>query len=62
MESVKLRRMLAAKLELEAERKGAPVRRTDAIIVAIAINGNAKLFTLDTEHFKPLEALGLKIF
>ncbi|MBS7247852.1 MAG: type II toxin-antitoxin system VapC family toxin [Candidatus Jordarchaeales archaeon] len=54
--------VLAAKLELEAEKKGTPVRRTDAMIAAIAINNNAELFTLNYKHFKPLETLGLKLF
>lgn len=53
---------LAAKLELEMERTGTAIRRTDAMIAAITINNGASLYTLDLKHFKPLEALGLKLF
>ncbi len=52
---------LAAELELNAENKGAPIRRIDAMIAAIAINNGAKLFTFDLKHFRPLEPLGLKL-
>ena len=53
---------LAAELELEMERKGVPIRRTDAMIAAMTINNNAKLYTFDLRHFEPLEPLGLKLF
>ena len=53
---------LSAKIELEAESSGAPIRRTDAMIAAITLNNGAALYTLDLKHFKPLEALGLKLF
>ena len=53
---------LAAKLEIEAERKRKPIKRTDAIIAAITINANAKLYTFNKKHFKPLQPLGLKLF
>jgi len=53
---------LSAKLELETENRGRPIRRTDAMIAAITINNAASLYTLDQRHFKPLEALGLKLF
>jgi predicted nucleic acid-binding protein len=53
--------ILASELGLETERKGKPVRRTDAMIAAMAINNNAKLYTFDTKHFKPLEEHGLKL-
>jgi len=53
---------LSARIELEAERRGTPVRRTDAIIAAITINNKASLYTLDLRHFQPMKALGLKIF
>ena len=53
---------LAAELELGAENRGAPIRRTDAMIAAMTINNGAKLYTLDLRHFKPLEPLGLKLF
>jgi len=53
---------LSAKIELETESKGTPIRRTDAMIAAITINNAASLYTLDLKHFKPLEALGVKLF
>lgn len=53
---------LSAKLELEMERTGTAIRRTDTMIAAITINNGASLYTLDLKHFKPLEALGLKLF
>ncbi len=53
---------LAAELELDAERRGAPVRRTDAMIAAMAMNSGAKLYTLDSKHFRPFEPLGLELF
>jgi len=53
---------LSAKIELEAESSGTPIRRTDAMIAAITLNNGATLYTLDLKHFKPLEALGLKLF
>jgi tRNA(fMet)-specific endonuclease VapC len=51
----------AARIELEAEKKGLTVRRTDAMIAAICIDNGAILYTLDLKHFKPLEPLGLKL-
>ena len=54
--------ILAAKLEIEMEKLGKSIRRTDAMIAAIAINNRAKLYTLDLKHFKPLTSLGLKLF
>jgi tRNA(fMet)-specific endonuclease VapC len=53
---------LAAQIELDAEGKGATIRRADAMIAATAINNGASLFTLDTKHFKPLTDHGLKLF
>lgn len=54
--------ILASELELKMELKGTPIRRMDAIIAAITINNNAKLYTFDVKHFKPLEEYGLKVF
>ncbi|MEM2084028.1 MAG: type II toxin-antitoxin system VapC family toxin [Nitrososphaerota archaeon] len=54
--------ILASELELKMELKGTLIRRMDAIIAAITINNNAKLYTFDVKHFKPLEEYGLKIF
>ena len=53
---------LSARLELMAEKVGAPVRRADAMIAATTINNEATLYTLNLKHFKPLKSLGLKLF
>jgi tRNA(fMet)-specific endonuclease VapC len=53
---------LSSRIELEAEKKGSPIRRTDAIIAAIAINNEAMLYTFDLKHFSPIKANGLKLF
>jgi len=53
--------ILASELELKTERRGKPVRRTDTMIAAMTINNNAKLYTFNTKHFKPLEEHGLKL-
>lgn len=53
---------VAARMELEMERSGCAVRRTDAMIAAVTVNNGAVLFTFDLKHFKPLEKLGLKLF
>ncbi len=53
---------VSSKIELESERKGMLIRRTDSMIAAITINNAASLFTLDLKHFKPLETLGLQLF
>jgi len=53
---------LSAKIELDAERMGTPIRRTDAMIAAITINNGASLYTLDLKHFQPIKALSLKLF
>jgi len=53
---------LSAELEFGAERKGSPIRRTDAMIAAITINNRASLYTLDIKHFQHLRAFGLKLF
>jgi tRNA(fMet)-specific endonuclease VapC len=53
---------LSAELELRAETSGAAIRRTDAMIAAIAMNRGATLYTFDLRHFQPLQALGLRLF
>jgi len=53
---------LSAKIELEAESKGIPIRRTDAMIAAITMNKGGVLYTFDLKHFQLLRALGLKLF
>lgn len=54
--------ILAAKIELEMEQSGCAIRRTDAMIAAVALNNGAALCTFDLKHFLPLEKLGLKLF
>lgn len=54
--------ILSSKLELEAEQAGKPIRRTDAMVAAIAVNNNAVLFTFDLKHFGALKPHGLKLF
>jgi len=49
----------SVRLELAAEKSGKPVRRTDAMIAAIAISNQADLFTLDSKHFRSMTSLGL---
>jgi len=53
---------LSAKLELEAEKSGVSIRRTDAMIAAITLNNDSTLYTLYMKHFEPLRAFGLKLF
>ncbi|MEM4201320.1 MAG: type II toxin-antitoxin system VapC family toxin [Nitrososphaerales archaeon] len=53
---------LSAQIELEAERKGIPIRRTDATIAAITLNNGASLYTIDLKHFQQLKVFGLKLF
>lgn len=54
---------LSAKIELEAERKGAPVRRADAMIASVAIGSGSSLYTFDS-HFTSIKSLnlGLRLF
>jgi predicted nucleic acid-binding protein len=52
---------VSARLELAAERAGTPVRRTDAMIAAVAINNEADFFTFDSKHFGRLKSFGLKM-
>jgi predicted nucleic acid-binding protein len=50
---------------LAAEKAGTPVRRTDAMIAAIAaiaIDNEADFFTFDSKHFGQLKSLGLNMF
>jgi predicted nucleic acid-binding protein len=54
--------ILSSKLELEAEQAGKPIRRTDTMVAAIAVNNNAVLFTFDLKHFGALKPHGLKLF
>jgi tRNA(fMet)-specific endonuclease VapC len=52
----------SSKLELEAERNGKTIRRTDAMIAAIAINTGVSLYTFDLKHFSILKDKGLELF
>jgi predicted nucleic acid-binding protein len=54
--------VLSSKIELEAEKKGKPVCRTDAMIAAITINNDAKLYTFNLKHYHAFQDLGLKLF
>jgi tRNA(fMet)-specific endonuclease VapC len=54
--------VLSSKIELEAENKGKTVCRTDAMIAAITINNNAKLYTFNLRHFEALQNLGLELY
>ena len=53
---------LSARLELDAERRGIPIGRIDAMIAAISINRGARLFTFNTRHFENLTEFGLRLF
>ncbi len=54
--------VLSSKIELETEKKGKTVCRTDAMIAAITINNNAKLYTFYQRHFEALQDLGLELY
>ena len=54
--------ILSSKLELEAEKTGNPIGRTDTMVAAIAINNNASLYTFNLKHFESLKTQGLKLF
>lgn len=53
---------ISAEIEVEAEKSGGAIRRTDAMIASVAINHGALLYTFDLKHFKPIEDMGLKLF
>lgn len=50
----------AARLDLELEKKGKKIKRTDIIIASITINKGATLCTFDQE-FSELEEIGLRL-
>jgi len=54
--------LLSSRMELETEKQGKPIPRADTMIAAMAINNEAKLFTLDLKHFSSLKEFGLKLF
>ena len=47
--------ILSSMLELEAEKTGKPIGRTDTKVAAIAINNNAALYTFNLKHFGSLK-------
>ena len=51
----------AAKLELELEKKGKKIKRTDIMIASTVITKGATLCTFDRD-FRELEDLGLRLF
>ena len=54
--------VLSSKIEFESEKKGKIVCRTDAMIAAITINKDAKLYTFNLKHFEALHDLGLELY
>ncbi len=54
--------VLSSKIEFEAEKKGNPACRTDAMIAAITINNDAKLYSFNTKHFTAFQNLGLELY
>jgi len=52
---------LSSRIELELERKGKPTSRTDAMIAAITINNQAKLYTFNLKHFSSFKDSGLAL-
>lgn len=50
---------LAAELEVSSERKGKKLARIDAMIAAIVINNNARLYTNNKKHFESVNRLVL---
>jgi tRNA(fMet)-specific endonuclease VapC len=58
-ELVKEDAILSAKLEWDAEQKGCPISRIDAMIAAMTINRKAQLFTFNRKHFQIIPKLPL---
>jgi tRNA(fMet)-specific endonuclease VapC len=52
---------LSSQIELQTEKEGKPINRTDAMVAAIVINSSATLFTFNLKHFEPLKKQGLKL-
>ncbi len=51
--------IIAAKLEVELERKGMKKPRGDVLIAAVTIRMKARLFTINLKHFEGMERLEL---
>ena len=47
------------KIEVDLEKKGNIIPRFDAMIAAIAINRNAKIFTFNKKHFQNIKQIKL---
>ena len=52
--------LVSSKIENDLEKKGKTIPRFDAMIAAIAINRNAKIYTFNIKHFKNINQI--KIF
>jgi len=50
---------LSAKIEIELEKKGKIIPRFDAMIAAISINRNAKIYTFNKKHFQNIKQIKL---
>jgi predicted nucleic acid-binding protein len=50
---------LSSKIEIACEKRGLKISRIDAMIGAIAINRNSKLFTFNKKHFEGMRELKL---
>ena len=50
---------ISAKIENDLEKKGKIVPRFDAMIAAIVINRNAKIFTYNKKHFQNIKQIKL---
>lgn len=50
---------LSAEIEVQMEKKGQMVSRTDTMIAAITINRRAKLFTYNKHHYQNIKHLQL---
>jgi predicted nucleic acid-binding protein len=49
----------SARLEIEMEKKGRKLARTDAMIAAMALNRKTRLFTYNKKHFQGIKGLEL---
>ena len=53
---------LSSRIESSLEKKGAMVRRMDAMIAATVINHGAKICTYNVKHFERMKEFGLEFF
>jgi len=54
--------VLSSRIELENEKRGKIINRTDTMIAAITINNGAKLYTFNKKHFINLQVFGLTLY